>query len=68
MGLKMMRRYPITVEPKVDPYRMVNFEFARTDEAFREACAKAGIEPTARQAGKYRRRTGLAWSTVWPGN
>jgi len=70
MGLKMMKmKYPrITVEPKARPSRMVNSVFAYRNEDFRKACAKAGIEPTARQAGKYRRRTGLAWKTIWPDN
>lgn len=28
---------------------------------FREACRKAGVEPTKRQARKWRRREGQAW-------
>ena len=53
--------------------RVTNAEFARTDNLFMEACEKvksgkkddAGrdktLPATARQAGKWRRKTGLAW-------
>ena len=40
---------------------MTNKEFAKTDPKFRAACERAGIEPTARQASKYRRGFGLAF-------
>ena len=40
---------------------MTNREFALTDEKFRQACERAGIRPTARQASKWRGKTGKAW-------
>lgn len=40
---------------------MFNAEFAKTDTTFINACTHAGIEPTARQAGKYRRGEGVAY-------
>ena len=40
---------------------MTNREFALTDEKFRQACQRAGISPTARQASKWRGKTGKAW-------
>jgi predicted HicB family RNase H-like nuclease len=42
----------------------LNRDVALDDELFREACRQAGIEPTKRQAGKWRRRTGLAFETA----
>ena len=41
--------------------RITNAEFARTDTQFIGACQIKGIEPTARQASKYRRKKGLAY-------
>ena len=43
---------------------MTNKEFASTNQKFKEACAKAKVEPTARQASKWRRQTGLAWKVA----
>lgn len=40
-----------------------NKEFS-TDKSFILACATAGIEPTTRQASKYRREKGLAFKTL----
>ena len=37
-----------------------NHHFATTDEIFRLACSVAGIQPTARQASKWRAGFGLA--------
>lgn len=42
--------------------RLTNAEYAATVSYFREACARVGIEPTARQASKWRRRCGLAYT------
>lgn len=39
-----------------------NAVVATGDAAFRAACEAAGIPPTTRQASKYRRKAGLAWS------
>ena len=38
-----------------------NREFAEKDAEFREACFRAGIEPTARQASKFKLHFGKAW-------
>ena len=39
---------------------MTNREFSEQDEVFCKACEISGTPPTARQASKYRRKTGLA--------
>ena len=39
-----------------------NREFAKTDEQFKAACEKAGVQPTPRQASKYRRKMGRAYN------
>lgn len=36
--------------------------FAANDEAFRSACSKAGIQPTARQASKWHKQRGKAYA------
>ncbi len=41
---------------------MFNFDFAKTDKAFRAACERVGTEPTRRQASKYRSGMGIAYS------
>ena len=40
---------------------MTNKEFAKTDDAFKKACEEAKIEPTTRQASRWRNKTGLAY-------
>ena len=40
---------------------MTNAEFAQSDKAFQEACKRAGLQPTRRQASKWRLKDGLAW-------
>lgn len=52
---------------------MTNAEFARTDEAFLEACGQVALikehknfEPSKRQASKWRRRRGIAWKVGRP--
>lgn len=40
---------------------MTNKEFAEKDDTFREACKRAEVLPTKRQASKYRRQTGTAY-------
>lgn len=39
---------------------MTNKEFADGNKDFQDACAKADIKPTAKQASKWRRKFGLA--------
>lgn len=41
--------------------RMTNAAFAKSDTAFAAACEQAGIPATARQAGRWRRKEGLAY-------
>ena len=41
--------------------RVTNAEFASNDTGFQDACEKAGIKPTARQASKWRRKKGKAY-------
>lgn len=41
---------------------VTNAKFSKTDSNFITACEKAGIVPSARQASKWRRKTGKAWS------
>jgi len=40
---------------------MFNAEFAKANTDFINACEAAGIPATARQAGKFRRKTGVAY-------
>jgi hypothetical protein len=40
---------------------ITNAAFAADDYVFRKACALAGVEPTPRQAGKYRSKRGKAY-------
>jgi hypothetical protein len=40
---------------------MNNREYAQSDKEFQEACKKAGIPPTQRQASKFRLRSGRAY-------
>lgn len=40
---------------------MNNREFSKTDEHFINACEKAGIKATVRQASKFRREVGAAY-------
>lgn len=44
---------------------MTNRQFAATDKAFADACAKASTKPTMRQASKYRRKCGAAYKAVY---
>jgi hypothetical protein len=41
---------------------MFNIDFAKNDPIFRAACDVVGTPPTARQAGKWRRSTGIAFN------
>lgn len=43
-------------------YGTYNKEFASTDQLFRKACDLAGVQPTKRQASKWRRGLGAAYS------
>lgn len=61
-----------TPEPKGPPYKggspekahdgsVPNKVFAAKDTGFRQACERAGVQPTARQASKYRNGKGSAF-------
>lgn len=41
---------------------MTNKEFAETNAHFRRVCRAANVEPTTRQASKYRNRKGSAFA------
>lgn len=41
--------------------RLTNREFSQKDEGFKSACSAVGIEPTTRQASKWRSRRGRAF-------
>ena len=42
---------------------MTNKEFAVQDKKFRKACESVGLEPSVRQASKWRSKTGLAYQS-----
>jgi len=42
---------------------MTNKEFAKTDENFRSLCKKLDVEPTKRQASKFRMKKGIVWKS-----
>ena len=43
-----------------DILHLTNLNFSKTDEAFLDACIKAKIIPSTRQASKWRRGKGIA--------
>ena len=43
---------------------VTNEQFAKTDEHFQTACEKAGVEPTSRQASKWRNGKGIAREVI----
>ena len=43
---------------------MTNKKFAEKSEEFRAACKLAGLNPTSRQASKYRNQKGLAYKAA----
>ena len=48
-------------ELPADPKVITNRAFTKDGE-FQAACAAAGVEPTKRQASKYRRKMGAAYN------
>jgi len=44
---------------------VLNKEFAATNTEFREACYAVKIEPTVRQASKWRMKKGLAYTSKY---
>ena len=53
---------PVVVKAK--KYAITNKDFAKNSASFQEACSSVSIQPTARQASKFRRGTGLAYKTM----
>lgn len=45
-------------------YNTTNWEFAQNNGKFRKDCELVGINPTARQASKYRRGLGAAYNAI----
>lgn len=45
-----------TTRPEID-----NASFAATNVQFKDACTRAGVAPTKRQASKFRRKLGAAF-------
>jgi len=43
---------------------MTNREFAKQDQTFKMCCEKAKVEPTVRQASKFRNRKGAAYRVL----
>lgn len=43
--------------------RMTNRMFAETNKLFQKDCQTANVQPTRRQASKYRRSVGAAWKS-----
>lgn len=43
---------------------ITNRLFAKTDARFQEACIRAGVQPTKRQAAKFRRKEGSAYNSL----
>lgn len=41
-----------------------HYEFSQTSEKFKSACEKSNIKPTPRQASKFRKKKGLAWTAT----
>ena len=41
---------------------MSHRHFAETNKEFQAACAKAGVQPSRRQAAKWRRKEGSAYN------
>lgn len=50
-----------TTVHKTQKHALTNAQFAVKDTGFRNLCAAAGVEPTPRQASKFRRKVGKAW-------
>ena len=56
------RRKVMTLLAKKAFRGISNANFAKTDTAFIEACEKAEVKPTARQASKWRTKSGKAYN------
>jgi hypothetical protein len=47
--------------------KLTNTQFAKTCQSFIAACQRAGVEPTTRQASKFRNKKGSAFAHFAPG-
>ena len=45
-----------------DKKKVTNAEFTKEDKVFLGSCQKVGIEPSRRQASKYRNKKGQAYN------
>ena len=59
MAKKQKKRQPIHQMPEG---WVTHKEFAKADDKFRKACEAANVEPTSRQAAKYRQKRGAAFN------
>ena len=50
------------VEAPKGPVRQTHAEYAKKHQGFKDACELVGLPATARQASKYRRKLGAAFS------
>jgi hypothetical protein len=60
MGHVSPKKVLVLSDYKYPPTEETDKHFAANNQAFREACAAAGVEPTPRQHSKYRRGRGKA--------
>jgi len=58
-GLKKLP--PMSSPGHKHKYETTNATFAKNDGNFINACDKVGVKPTARQASKWRNKTGAAY-------
>ena len=45
-------------------FQMNNTEFAKSTKSFSRACTEANVQPTKRQASKWRNKKGAAYKTA----
>ena len=48
-------------DPHIHRYEVSNRQFAEQDNGFRAKCERAGVEPTKRQASRFRNKKGAAF-------
>ena len=58
-GLKKLP--PMTSPGHRHKYEITNAKFAKENMEFQSACDRAGVQPTARQASKFRNKRGQAY-------
>jgi len=55
------KRKLVATEPAEYP-TVTNTKFAEVDKVFNASCSHAGVQPTPRQASKYRNKKGSAYA------